>query len=344
MTGHPQPAIQASVSQNFRQQQQSVGEGVSRAVARLWRAGFSIKEARDSWETLRPALVMLCNQYYAASREAGQVYYNACRITAGLGPLPLTVKVKAPILDAHHLGRVIDPCGLGAFWLEVKQGETRLDAYTSARKTLAAAVATLIQSGARDWVQAASDADPASKGVRRVTKGTCGYCEHLADMGAKVPPGGWHADCDCTNEPTFGTDTGPSPSLPKANTGSIGIQEASWNKTVECASATPAEVRQLEDGPGIPEPGRVAGRVQGDHASHRAAQGDRTLSSSRRASHQNNTQTKLLDKFFSKLTGNKKNTPLPNKKAETDPVKVAQKKLDQAVKDQRTNNPIGPAE
>jgi len=336
MAKHPQPGIQKGISQSFRAQQQSVGEGVSKAVARLWNAGFSIKEARDSWETMRPALVMLVNRYYAASQNAGHVYYDACRITAGLGPLPLTVKVKQPILDAHHLGRVIDPCGLGAFLHEVKGGAMMMDAYTSARKTLQQAVATLILSGARDYVQAASDADPASRGVRRVTSGTCGYCENLAAMGAKVPAGGWHADCDCTNEPTFGTDTGPSPSLPASDTGSIGIQEASWNKTVEYVgnslkSGNLKDAQEYLNPDGSLNESKAITKLLDQHKN------DEPYSLSASGKPLNNTQTKLLDKFFSKLTGTKKNTPLPNKK--TDPVKEAQKNLDDAVQ-ALMNNPM----
>lgn len=335
---HPQPAIQASVSQNFRGQQQQVGEGVSNATARLWNAGFSIKEARDSWETMRPAFVMLCYRYYNASLEAGKTYYDACRVTAGLGPLPATVKVKIPTLDSHHIGRVIDPCGLGAFLHQVKQGDMMMDAFTSARKTLCAAVATLIQSGARDYVQAASDADPASRGVRRVTKGTCGYCEHLADMGAKVPPGGWHADCDCTNEPTFGTDTGPSPSLPKSDTGSIGVQEASWNKTVEYVGNS-LKSGNLKDAQEFLNPDGSLNESKAITHLIEQHKADEPYSLSASGKPLNNTQTKLLDKFFTKLTGTKKNMPLPNKKASKDPVKEAQKNLDAAVQ-ALMNNPM----
>jgi hypothetical protein len=282
------------------------------ATARLWNAGFSIKHARDSWDTIRPALVDLCNKYYLASQEAGKVYYNACRISAGLGTLPDYVDVKLPVLDAHHLGRVIDPCGLGAFLHEVKQGQMMVDAFNSARKTLSAAVATLIMSGARDYIVAASNADPASKGVRRVTKGTCGYCESLADMGAKVPDGGWHADCDCTSEPTFGDDTGPSQSSGHLDDdgsidddgGSIGIDENTWNNTVEYVgnslkSGNLKDAQEFLNPDGSLNESKAITHLIAQHKNHEP------YSLSESGKPLNKTQTKLLDKFFDKLTNGK---------------------------------------
>lgn len=306
MTAHKYPVLQKGISQSFRAQQSSTGNGVALAVAKLWNAGFSIKEARDSWETMRPALVMLVNRYYNASQLAGKTYYNACRIAAGLDALPASVKVPPVILDAHHLGRVIDPCGLGAFLHQVKQGDMMMDAFTSARTTLMAAVATLIMSGARDWIQAASDADPKSHGVRRVTAGTCGYCEHLAEMGAKVPPGGWHADCDCTNEPTFGTDTGPSPSLPSHNVeGSIGIQEKTWNDTVKYVgnslkSGNLKDAQEFLNPDGSLNESKAITHLLHQHKNYEPY----SLSASGKPL--NKTQTNLLDKFFGKLVGLKK--------------------------------------
>jgi hypothetical protein len=45
-----------------------------------------------------------------------------------------------------------------------------------------------------------------------VTGGTCSYCEGLAAEGAK-PDQDWHNDCECTAEPAFNDDSGPSPSI-----------------------------------------------------------------------------------------------------------------------------------
>lgn len=213
---HPAPSLQKALSQKFRADQAAVGSTASRSVDRIWNGNFSIREARKSWAKMRPAVVMICQKLYAASQASAAVYYDSCRISAGLGPLPAKVKVPAPPLTAEHTGNVIDPCGLGAFLHQVKIGARMLDAYASGRDSLSAAVATLVMSGARDWMDAAAEADPESQGVRRVTSGTCDYCEELAGLGVDVgdTESGWHNDCECTSEPTFGDDTGPSPSLP----------------------------------------------------------------------------------------------------------------------------------
>lgn len=217
VTLHAAPSLQKAMTQTFRANQATAGDAAAAAIRRLWNAGFSIKSARASWAAMRPAVMAVVSRYYAASQASGQVYYNACRLISGLGPLPPNVKVKVPLTNARA-DNVIDPCGLGAFLHQVKGGARMMDAYVSGRESLASAAQGLVLAGARDWIEAAAAADPKAAGVRRVPGGTCDYCENLAGQGVTVADSGWHNDCQCTSEPAFGDDTGPSPSLPDSGT------------------------------------------------------------------------------------------------------------------------------
>lgn len=210
---HPAPSLQKALSQQFRADQAAVGNSAALAVGKLWKHGFSIKNARSSWATIRPAIVQICQKYYAGCQLKGQTYYNACRLSAGLGPLPSYVHVHVPLMKMR-LDKTIDPCGLGAFLHQVKQGAQMMDAFNSGHDSLMQAVQALVMSGGRDWIEAAAKSDPDSEGIRRVTGGTCDYCENLAALGVTVAEQGWHDSCECTSEPAFNGDTGPSPSLP----------------------------------------------------------------------------------------------------------------------------------
>lgn len=213
---HPAPSLQKALSQNFRADQATAGNAAAIAVGKLWAHGFSIKNARSSWATIRPAIVAICKKYYLGNQAKGQAYYNACRISAGLGTLPDLGWVRVP-LQNEKLAKTIDSCGLGAFLHQVKGGAQMMDAFNSGHDSLMQAVQQLVLSGARDWIEAAAKADPDSEGIRRVTGGTCDYCESLAGEGVTVAEQGWHNDCECTSEPTFNGDTGPSPSLPDSS-------------------------------------------------------------------------------------------------------------------------------
>lgn len=210
---HPAPSLQKALSQNFRADQATAGNAAAIAVGKLWAHGFSIRNARSSWATIRPAIVAICKKYYLGNQAKGQAYYNACRLSAGLGTLPDLGWVRVS-LQNEKLAKTIDPCGLGAFLHQVKGGAQMMDAFNSGHDSLMQAVQQLVLSGARDWIEAAAKADPDSEGIRRVTGGTCDYCEDLASQGVTVADQGWHNDCECTSEPAFNGDTGPSPSLP----------------------------------------------------------------------------------------------------------------------------------
>jgi hypothetical protein len=323
--GHPAPHVQKAVSQQFRAEQAILGDKVAAAMRRIWNAGFEIRHARKSWETVRPIVVKSVKRYYKASQVSGRYYYNTCRVTAGLGVLPDKISVSAP-LTPDRMDAIINSCGLGWFLHMVKNGAMMMDAYESAREKLATAVDTLVLAGARDWIQAASDADPESQGVRRVTSGTCDYCDALAAMGANVPPGGWHNDCKCTSEPTFGSDIGPSPSLPTPSDGDwvdqldnggdfawgteedasvegqLGIDDASWNNTIDfignsLKSGNLKDAQAFLNPDGTLNEGKAIVKLIEQHKAGEPY----SLSASGKLL--NKTQTKLLDKFFKKIAG-----------------------------------------
>lgn len=222
-TAHPAPSIQKALSQTFRRQQVADSSDVGAKAAALWTSGFSIKRARDSWSAIRPAILVIAERGYKAGQADAQTYYSACRLTAGLGPLPAAIlaRVKFPTFAEQHADKTADSTGLGWFLHMVKGGVQMMDAYNSARDLLSASVARLVLQGARDWLEAAAWADPDAAGVRRVTGGTCAFCENLAGLGVDVgnSPTGWHDNCECTPEPAFRDDTGPSPSLPDSGAG-----------------------------------------------------------------------------------------------------------------------------
>lgn len=214
MQTHPAPSLQKALSQKFRADQVTAGTAAADAVGRLWDSSFSIGQARDSWAKIRPIILGIVSRYYTASQESGKVYYNACRLAAELAPLsPRTAARVKPMPLLARSSKTVDSTGLGWFLHEVKGGAQMMDAFTSAHDLLTSAVQALVMSGARDWIEAAAAADPQSDGIRRVTGGTCDYCEALAAEGATATQG-FHNDCECTSEPSFSEDTSASPSLP----------------------------------------------------------------------------------------------------------------------------------
>jgi hypothetical protein len=198
------PNVQKALSLVFKAHQASVGHGVALGIARLWNAGFDIGQARSSWSNMRGLISLMVGRYYLASQVSGKQYYNASRLSAGLPVIPSWVAIPPVNLTDDHLSNVIDPCGLGTFLHEVKTGAQMKDAAESAKVNLTSASANLVMSGARDWINAASKADPDSQGVIRVTGGSaCNFCENLASLGVTPGDHGWHNDCNCTSEPAF---------------------------------------------------------------------------------------------------------------------------------------------
>jgi hypothetical protein len=242
---HPAPSLQKALSQHFRADQVAKGKKASDTVGRLWDKGFSIRHARDSWARIRPAILYVVQRAFDDSQAAALVYYNTCRMSAGLGPLPASVRVTPVTLDSEHAGKVVDSCGLGMFLHFVKGGAQMMDAYSMAKTKLMSAIGDLVLSGGRDWLWNAATADPKSNGVRRVPGGTCGYCENMAAMGCDVDKTsyGWHDYCECTSEPAFGTDAGPSPSIPDSDVSTAPASEAAdvteSAEDVTSAAATP---------------------------------------------------------------------------------------------------------
>ena len=134
--------------------------------------------------------------------QAAIRYYAAMRLAAGL---PYQ-KIMTPdvLASQDYIGNVIDSTGLGAFLHQVKGGAMMMDAFTSAQTSLSAAVGRLVLAGGRDAVLALSDADPDSAGWKRVTGGTCDFCEERAAEG--IVTGGdfpAHDNCECTADPAF---------------------------------------------------------------------------------------------------------------------------------------------
>lgn len=223
---HPAPNLQKALSQKFRADQAQVGNVAGTAAGMIFNSGFSIKQARDSWVTIRPQIIKVVDRYYLASQESGKVYYNACRMASGLGPVPPSMRAKPLSLTARS-DKTVDSTGLGWFLHEVKGGAQMMDAFTSAHDLLTSAVAALVMDGARDWIEMAAGVDPDAEGIRRVTRGTCEYCESLADEGVTVSNQGWHNDCECTSEPAF-SDRSASPSLPDS-----GVRSAPGSNAVD---------------------------------------------------------------------------------------------------------------
>lgn len=312
---HPAPNLQKALSQKFRADQATAGNAAAIAVGRLWKHGFSIKHARSSWAHIRPMIIQICQKSYAGNQLKGQAYYNSCRMSAGLGPLPDYIHVSLP-LPMMKLANTIDPCGLGAFLHQVKSGARMMDAFNSGHDSLEQAVQQLVMSGARDWIEAAARADPDSEGTRRVPGGTCGYCDGLAAMGVSVPDGGWHNDCECTTEPAFNGDTGPSPSIPEndvnaKDTGELDIPDKSWNDTIDFVGNSLNSGKLADADEFLNPDGSVNEAKAIVHFIEQRKSGN-PYSLSKSGQPLNKTQTKLLDKFFNKLTGGK---PSPVKAA-----------------------------
>lgn len=218
-SGTRAPAVRTALSRRFRAAQSAAGDAAGNAAARLWAAGFDIGDARGSWKTVRPHVAAVARRGYAAAEGSARTYYDAVRIANGLGPIPDAAARRATVpLDDGRLAKTIDSTGPGMFLHYVAGGAQMADANDSARAKLASAVGALVMSGARDWLYAAARADPAALGVRRVAAGTCDYCQGLLDLGVALPDGGggFHDNCDCTNEPVFSpADAGPSDQPPE---------------------------------------------------------------------------------------------------------------------------------
>lgn len=319
---HPAPALQKALSQKFRADQVTAGQAAGDAAAALFKHGFSIKEARSSWAAIRPAILTIMDHYYVASQEAGKAFYNTTRVASGAGVLPAKVKTPVLRLGKDQRDTLADSTGLGWFLHMVKEGSMMMDAFESAESRLQSAVAATVMGGARDWIEATARIDPDSEGTRRVPGGTCGYCDGLAAMGVSAPDGGWHNDCECTTEPAFNGDTGPSPSVPEndvdaEDTGELGIPEKSWNDTIDFVGNSLSSGKLADADEFLNPDGSVNEAKAIVHLIEQRKSG-KPYSLSKSGQPLNKTQTKLLDKFFNKLTGDK---PSPVKAADTRVVK-----------------------
>lgn len=198
------PNVQKILSGNFRDTQSAIGNSASGAIERFWNAGFAIKDARGSWNTIRPHIVMVLRKQFMASRVAGRQYYMASRVAAGLDVLPAAYEPSIALTDTW-IGNTIDGSGVGSFLQYVGNGNMMMDAFNMARGNLSSASQTLVLAGGRNYVTEASKADPASNGVRRVTEsnGGCDFCAGLAAQGVTPGDGGFHNNCQCQSEPSF---------------------------------------------------------------------------------------------------------------------------------------------
>lgn len=196
------PKQGSALAQQFREHQAALDDSLQRSIAILWDRWFQIGAARKSWAAMRPQIVRVIVTGYRASSADGARYYSAARVQAGL---PAQLPQLAPDINEDWIGRVIDPCGLGQFLKMVKAGEKMIDASDGGRNVLCSASGRLALSGGRHTVTRASVADTASAGWRRVTGGTCDYCEALAQAGVFATSFDFsaHADCLCTAEPEF---------------------------------------------------------------------------------------------------------------------------------------------
>lgn len=235
---HPAPSLQKALSQKFRADQVAVGRAAGQFASVLWSREFRIASARASWAGMRPVLLDGLTRYYTAEIGAGQRFYNACRIAYGLQPFNGHV---GPVrLHADQAGKVIDSTGLGMFLHFVKGGAQMMDAYNQAQGKLAAATADLVMQGARDWITAASAADPDSSGWNRITSGTCDWCEERAGQGPTTSDGEWHNYCLCTAEPSFeAAEPGHSLDLSSlvSSLGSSGATDAAAGDVADVADA-----------------------------------------------------------------------------------------------------------
>ena len=195
----------AAYAQSFREAQAASAQDTADSIGQLWDQRFSIPQARSSWAGMRPQILTLIRGRQLGTIVAATRFYNARRLLAGFATIRPAV---TPPDDAAHIGAVIDSTGLGMFLHMVKGGAQMADAAASGRAALCGAVQRLVMQGGRDAVLAASKADPDSTGIRRVTGGTCDYCENLAAEGVTVDqefPA--HDSCECTADPAFGGES-----------------------------------------------------------------------------------------------------------------------------------------
>jgi len=200
------PSVQLVLSGGFRDTQAALGRTASGAVERFWNAGFTIKDVRSAWDTIRPYIATVLRRQFAASQEAGRIYYNASRVSAGLAALPASYEPASLTLTDDWLGKTIDPGGIGSFLQYVGNGAQMIDAFDMARGNLSSVSQNLVLSGGRIYVENASKADPRSDGMRRILESSdpCDFCQSLADQGVMPSAGGFHNNCECESEPSFG--------------------------------------------------------------------------------------------------------------------------------------------
>ena len=203
------------LAQVFRSAQAAAGQQAADYVSALWDSKFSISEARASWADMRPSIMLLIQGRQMSSSLSASRYYAAARLAAGL---PYKKIATSDVLaDDSYIGNVIDSTGIGAFLHQVKGGAMMMDASTSARNSLGAAVSRLVLAGGRDAVLALADADPDSAGWNRVTGGTCDWCEEQSAAGIVV--GGdfpAHDHCECTADPAFTAEDVTASDVPDA--------------------------------------------------------------------------------------------------------------------------------
>lgn len=243
---HAAPSLQAALSQKFRADQVRVGATAGKLISAAYTQGFQIRSARDSWARIRPRVLGILSVYYAADVATGQRYYNASRISYGLKPFAGDVGTLR--LRGDHAGQVIDSTGLGMFLHYVKGGALMMDAFTQARYILASASGDLVMSGARDYITAASSADPSSDGWKRITHGTCDWCEERAAAGPTTDDGEWHNYCMCTAEPSFtGESSGARIDLSSllGSSGSAGATDAAEGALDDAVTSPSTDVTRM---------------------------------------------------------------------------------------------------
>jgi hypothetical protein len=152
----------------------------------------------ESFPKYAAAAVALVRLRRAITVSLARDYWKNLRRASGItGEMPVVPSVELPTLALISSLRIVGPVSIKtAMTHNVRIEKASRDALV---RTMGV-IDRHINNGGRDWLMAATEADPEATGWKRRTLGTCGYCQDLEGSG-----GAFHAHdhCGCVPEPQF---------------------------------------------------------------------------------------------------------------------------------------------